>query len=287
MSGQRRRDSYIHTRSTHQLTQATICGTPSLPLCTFKSLIGRSTRTVHTSSTQRSNIPAAFANCPSSWNSHAVAKESLIKSQLRALKPHARLIFARRPSQHPRPYRALSLAKIVPMLSMRHSVPSSHSPHIRRRLNARHKLKRDVPQSNQRDQATRRVLPPVVTHNDAANEEIEDAAADEAEHERGVAGDLRRDLELCGFAVSDAPGLRLAGVLYQGGRLLGDTTVSRLSICAVMGFRHTQSKDDHVYADDNTLSAAVSMPCASQPSQRVRALTSQYPARTAQCRPES
>lgn len=69
-------------------------------------------------------------------------------------------------------------------------------PHIRWRLNARHKLQRDVPQPYQRNQSTRSKLPPVITHDDAAHEQVEDAATDEAEHERGVAGDLRRDLEL-------------------------------------------------------------------------------------------
>ena len=65
-------------------------------------------------------------------------------------------------------------------------------PHIRRRLDTRHKLQPNISQSHERKEGTRRVLPPTIAHNNATNEDVEDAAADEGEHEAGVTRDLGR-----------------------------------------------------------------------------------------------
>lgn len=70
-------------------------------------------------------------------------------------------------------------------------------PHICRRLNTRHKLKRDIREADKGYQPACGPFHPVVTHDDAADEEVEGAATDEGEHEAGISCDLRRDLEFC------------------------------------------------------------------------------------------
>lgn len=70
-------------------------------------------------------------------------------------------------------------------------------PHIRRRLNTRHKLKRNVCESNKSHNASCRVLHPIVAHDDASHKEIECATSDEGEHEAGISRHLRGNLEFC------------------------------------------------------------------------------------------
>lgn len=75
--------------------------------------------------------------------------------------------------------------------------PSIRIPHIRRRLNARNELECHISGADKRDESACRIFPPIIAHDDAADEEVEDAAADKAEHEGGVAGDLGWDLKFC------------------------------------------------------------------------------------------
>ena len=72
----------------------------------------------------------------------------------------------------------------------------SNAPHVRWRLNAWNVFQCNVPNADQRDQRASSVFPPVVTHDDAAHEEVENTTADEREHEGGISRDLRWDLEL-------------------------------------------------------------------------------------------
>ena len=67
--------------------------------------------------------------------------------------------------------------------------------HVRRWLDARHELQRNVRETTDGYDSARRNLPPRIAHHDTADEEVEDAAAEEGEHEGGVARDLGRDLE--------------------------------------------------------------------------------------------
>lgn len=77
------------------------------------------------------------------------------------------------------------------------SAPASiRFPHIRWRLNTRDELKGNIRQSSSTDDGTHDVESPVVLEDEAADKEIEDAAADEGEEKRSIAGYLGRDLEL-------------------------------------------------------------------------------------------
>jgi len=54
-----------------------------------------------------------------------------------------------------------------------HSKLHRNLPHIRWRLNAGHEFKRNVPKTDEGNDGPGSVLPPLITHADAANEEVD------------------------------------------------------------------------------------------------------------------
>jgi len=68
--------------------------------------------------------------------------------------------------------------------------------HVGRGLDRRNELEGDVGDTNDANDATGDLAEDLVAEDETADEDVEDSATDEGEEERGVARDLRGDLEL-------------------------------------------------------------------------------------------
>lgn len=73
----------------------------------------------------------------------------------------------------------------------------SHVPHVRGRLDAWNELQRHISETDDADHGAGDDLQHVAGQQDAADEDVEDAPAEEGEHEAGISADVGRDLELC------------------------------------------------------------------------------------------
>ena len=69
-------------------------------------------------------------------------------------------------------------------------------PHVRWGLNRRNELQSSVAHTNYADDGAWHNAEPALTHDDRTDEDVEDAAAEEREHERGIACHLLGNLEL-------------------------------------------------------------------------------------------
>lgn len=74
-------------------------------------------------------------------------------------------------------------------------------PHVRRRFDARDILQHDVAETDEADEATGSVLPPVVSERDGSEEKVEDSTTEEGRHERRISGDVDEQLCWCLWTV--------------------------------------------------------------------------------------
>lgn len=74
--------------------------------------------------------------------------------------------------------------------------PVADIPHVGRGLDGGNKLQSRIGHTNDADNGTGHNAEPALAYDNRANEDVEDAAAEEREHERGIARHLLGDLEL-------------------------------------------------------------------------------------------
>jgi hypothetical protein len=100
------------------------------------------------------------------------------------------LRLVRHPSQRRRRCNVVSTTRRMFSRSM------ENLPHVRWGLNRRNELQSSVAHTNYADNGAWHNAEPALTHDDRTDEDVEDAAAEEREHERGIACHLLGNLEL-------------------------------------------------------------------------------------------